>query len=91
VRSGAAGALWINARTDIFLKSKPDMHSPAMVEDALARADAYARAGGDSLFVPGMRDLDLIRSICDRAPIWRNAASPVSAMARSRGSRQWPP
>jgi len=53
VRSGAADALWINARTNIFLKSKPDTHSPAMVEGALARADAYARAGGDSLFVPG--------------------------------------
>ncbi|WP_185804352.1 isocitrate lyase/PEP mutase family protein [Pontivivens nitratireducens] len=83
VRSGAAGALWINARTDIFLKSKPDTHNPAMVEGALARADAYARAGGDSLFVPGVRDLDLIRSICDRAPMPVNILLYPNSMTRA--------
>lgn len=69
LRSGAGSAFWINARTDVFLKAKPDTHDATMVEHALRRADAYAAAGADSLFVPGVRDLDLIRSICERSPV----------------------
>jgi len=67
--AGSAGALWINARTDIFLKAKPQTHDLAMVDAALKRAEAYAQAGGHSLFVPGLRDLALIRSICERSPL----------------------
>ncbi|MGN9778030.1 isocitrate lyase/PEP mutase family protein [Micromonospora sp. H33] len=46
--------LWINARTDIFLAGV----GPAerRLDDALERAEQYAAAGADSLFVPGLVD-----------------------------------
>jgi 2-methylisocitrate lyase-like PEP mutase family enzyme len=46
--------LWINARTDIFLARV----GPAerRLDDALERAERYAAAGADSLFVPGLVD-----------------------------------
>ena len=47
--------LWINARTDLFLSGGygPDDKGIAA---ALDRAEIYARAGADSLFVPGLVD-----------------------------------
>lgn len=56
----AAGVpLFINARTDVFLKSAPDQHA-ALIEEALSRGVAYAEAGADGFFVPGLIDLELI-------------------------------
>lgn len=53
--------LWINARTDVFL---PDT-GPAegRLEAALKRAAAYAAAGANSLFVPGLVDLKAIAEL----------------------------
>jgi 2-methylisocitrate lyase-like PEP mutase family enzyme len=53
--------LWINARTDIFLAGV----GPAerRLDDALERAARYAAAGADSLFVPGLVDLDAITEL----------------------------
>ena len=45
---------FINARTDIFLKVKPDAHTDQMVDDAIERAKAYEQAGADCFFAPGM-------------------------------------
>ena len=39
---------WINARTDVFLAGT------RRIDDALQRSAAYAAAGADSLFVPGL-------------------------------------
>jgi 2-methylisocitrate lyase-like PEP mutase family enzyme len=46
--------LWINARTDVFLAGQ----GPAarLLEAAADRAVAYAAAGADSIFVPGLTD-----------------------------------
>jgi len=60
----AAGVpLVINARTDLFLASEPSSHA-GHVEQALARAAAYADAGADCFFVPGLKQPDLIARIC---------------------------
>lgn len=56
--------VFINARTDIFLKAKPDTHTEAMLDDALARAEAYAAAGASGFFAPGLADEGLIRRLC---------------------------
>ena len=51
-RAAARGMpFWINARTDVFLGGS------GRVDDALERSAAYAAAGADSLFVPGLVDL----------------------------------
>jgi len=59
--------LFINARTDLFLKTK-EGHD-GLVDEALARAHAYAEAGADGFFVPGLVDTTLIQAVCRDAPL----------------------
>src|SRR5687767_10771810 len=56
--------LFINARTDVFLRSEPSEHA-SHVDEAIERAAAYAKAGASGFFVPGLRDPALIARICD--------------------------
>lgn len=56
--------LFINARTDLFLGVEPSMHK-TLVAEAIARAEAYAAAGADGFFVPGLTDLTLIKLVVD--------------------------
>jgi 2-methylisocitrate lyase-like PEP mutase family enzyme len=60
---------FINARTDVFLKTYPAQHNESELDEALRRAGAYAEAGASGLFAPGLRDPDLIRKLCDRSPL----------------------
>lgn len=53
---------FINARTDLFLGSDPATHAK-LIDEAIARASAYALAGADGLFVPGLTDEGLIGQI----------------------------
>jgi len=55
--------LFINARTDVFLRSDVSRHADH-VEEAIARGKAYAGAGASGLLVPGVRDGALIERIC---------------------------
>lgn len=64
----AGVAAFINARTDIFLKSPPENHTSQMLADAIARAGAYAKAGAVGFFAPGLRDEGLIGRLCDAVP-----------------------
>lgn len=73
--------LFINARTDLFLKSPPDQHA-ARVAEALARAALYATAGASGFFVPGLVDPDLLRAIVQGTSLPVNAiASPAQQPA----------
>jgi 2-methylisocitrate lyase-like PEP mutase family enzyme len=53
--------LWINARTDTYLTAvgtpQEQLHA------TMARAELYAAAGADSLFVPGVVDIGTIREL----------------------------
>jgi 2-methylisocitrate lyase-like PEP mutase family enzyme len=71
--AGVAG--FINARTDIFLKAKPETHSDDMVSAAIERAKAYADAGASGFFAPGLKDAAMIGRLCDAV------ALPVNIMA----------
>ena len=73
-REATGAHFFLNARTDLFLKAKPDRHG-GLVEAALERAAAYAEAGASGLFVPGLADLDLLAQVCARSPL------PVNFMA----------
>lgn len=64
----AGVAAFVNARTDLFLQAEPGAH-PGLVDEALARARAYADAGADGFFVPGLTDLSLIAAIAERTPL----------------------
>jgi len=61
--------LFINARTDVFLKTYPAPHNEAELEEALRRAAAYAEAGASGLFAPGLRDPELMEKLCDRSSL----------------------
>ncbi len=56
---------FLNARTDIFLKAKPDAHTDKMTDDAIERAKAYEQAGADGFFAPGMVNKKQIAKLCD--------------------------
>jgi len=76
-RAAAADAglpeLVINARTDVFLF---EIGEPAgRLDDVLARAAAYAEAGADSLFVPGLLDLSVLAALTGKVSL------PVNVMA----------
>lgn len=68
-RASAPAEFVLNARTDVFLMGDRDL------EDVLKRATAYAEAGADCLFVPGLIDLDAVRELVSRSPL------PVNVMA----------
>lgn len=57
---------FVNARTDIFLKAKPDTHNQDMLDEAIARAAAYEQAGADGFFAPGLADEKLIKTLCSK-------------------------
>jgi len=84
----AAPDMVINARTDVFLKEKDPSKHMALVDEAVARGKAYAGAGADSFFVPGLTDLELIAQICTRSPLPVNvmhsgAASDIPLLAQA--------
>ncbi|MEW4372326.1 isocitrate lyase/PEP mutase family protein [Paenibacillus kandeliae] len=71
------GQLFINARTDLFFQNPTDAHSIQHIDQALERAQAYAEAGANGLFVPGLSDLALIEALCKQSPL------PINVMVNS--------
>lgn len=57
--------LYINARTDIFLKLGSAAPQDHHLQEAIDRAIAYAQAGASGFFAPGLREPQLIRKLCD--------------------------
>lgn len=68
-RRGAGAAMFVNARTDVFLLADRAAHDRAMADAAIERGHAYAEAGADGLFVPGVVDLKLIERIVRAVPL----------------------
>ena len=56
----ARKGFFINARSDVFFRTPLDRHDVAMVEAIVERGRAYADAGADGLFAPGLVDATLI-------------------------------
>ena len=93
-RAAAASAglpeLFINARTDVFLYGIGV--AEARPAEVLARCFAYAGAGADSLFVPGLTDLQVITELAEASPLPVNVmagpgAPPVAALAAAGARR----
>jgi len=74
LRDGVGSAFFINARTDLFLKARPEAHDAALADQAIARGQAYAAAGVNGYFIPGLANLELVARICAAVP------APVNAM-----------
>ena len=68
---------FINARTDVFFQ-RDVTHDDAAVDHALARAKAYADAGADGLFAPGLSQEGLIARLTAASPL------PLNIMASDK-------
>lgn len=69
-RAGLPG-LVINARTDVYLFGIGAQEG--RFDEVVARSAAFAEAGADSLFVPGLLDLDALRELSERVTLPINA------------------
>ncbi len=67
--------LFINSRTDVYLHAL--VPKERMVEESIARAGRYAKAGADGIFVPGVIEPEAIRAIAAAV-----APLPLNAMLR---------
>jgi 2-methylisocitrate lyase-like PEP mutase family enzyme len=90
VADDAGVALFINAQTDVFFKGAAADTHPDLMGEALDRARAYADAGANGLFVPGLADADLIGQLSQQSPspvnIMCNANSPDIATLTQLGA-----
>ncbi|MBX5220485.1 isocitrate lyase/PEP mutase family protein [Rhizobium sp. NLR8a] len=70
-------AFFINARTDLFLAESDLSKHAGLVDEAIERGRAYAAAGGNGFFVPGLIEPALIEKICAASSL------PVNIMMRA--------
>ena len=70
--------LFLNARTDLFLKEKDAEQHATLVEEALRRQSAFAEAGADGFFIPGLTSEDIINTLCSQSIL------PVNVMMRGK-------
>lgn len=57
-------AVFINARTDLFLLEADKTRHPGLIDAAIERAQAYQQAGCNGFFIPGLLDESGIAAIC---------------------------
>ncbi|SEP15777.1 Phosphoenolpyruvate phosphomutase [Rhodospirillales bacterium URHD0017] len=69
---------FINARTDVFFQEATEGQDEAMLAAAIERARAYADAGADGLFVPGLADGAMMARLVRASPL------PVNIMVDDR-------
>jgi 2-methylisocitrate lyase-like PEP mutase family enzyme len=63
----------LTARTECFLRGKPDL------EEVIRRLQAFEKAGADVLMAPGLPDLEAVRAVC------KAITKPLNFMAGIRG------
>src|SRR4051794_28293470 len=56
-----APGLFVNARCDVWFGAP--MAAADQLDEAVRRAHAYADAGADGFFVPGLLDVDVLRRL----------------------------
>ncbi len=74
-RRAVGDAFFINARTDLFLKVRPDQHDDALAGQAIERGQRFADAGASGFFIPRLGDLKLVERVVKAVPL------PVNAIA----------
>jgi 2-methylisocitrate lyase-like PEP mutase family enzyme len=65
----ASVLLFINARTDIFIKFDSASHNDEHLGEALRRATAYAKAGANGFYPIGLKAPRLIEKLCELSPL----------------------
>ena len=67
IRKAVGDAFFINARTDLYLKTQE--HDAALVDAVIERGKAYADAGASGFFVPRLADARQIEKIVKEVPL----------------------
>jgi 2-methylisocitrate lyase-like PEP mutase family enzyme len=67
IRSAAGGDFYINARTDLFLKTQT--YDDALVDQVIERGKAFADAGASGFFVPRLADPAHIERVVREVPL----------------------
>jgi 2-methylisocitrate lyase-like PEP mutase family enzyme len=65
---------WLTARAENFLWNRPDL------DDTIRRLQAYAQAGADVVYAPGLPGLDAIRQVC------ASVSKPVNVLMGLKGA-----
>ncbi|MGE8273139.1 isocitrate lyase/PEP mutase family protein [Stenotrophomonas sp.] len=87
IRSALCGrSLFINARTDVYLRSLAG--GDEAVRMSIDRLQAYARAGADGGFVPGLRALDEADAVASAVPLplhlmWLPGIASLAALSQA--------
>ena len=61
--------LFINARTDVYLKNRPAEQTEQHLKEVIERGNAYAKAGASGFFVPGLLDTATIETLCKQVDL----------------------
>ena len=67
IRSAVGEAFFINARTDLLLKT--DNHDDALIDQVVQRGKAFADAGASGFFVPRLADTKQIERVVREVPL----------------------
>jgi 2-methylisocitrate lyase-like PEP mutase family enzyme len=82
--------VYVNARTDVYLKSL--VPEERALDETLARGRLYRDAGADGLFVPALVDTDAMRKIADAIALPLNVLTrkdlPAVDVLRNAGARR---
>ena len=76
-------AFFLNARTDVFFQSSAGERGEEMLREVIERARAYADAGADGIFAPGLQDVRLVGSLAEASPLPLNIMVDASTPALS--------
>jgi 2-methylisocitrate lyase-like PEP mutase family enzyme len=76
VVKNALGNGFLNARTDVFFRDDERTNAEKF-DDVVERANIYAKAGADGLFVPGLLDLSLIQKLVVNITLPLNIMRPI--------------
>jgi 2-methylisocitrate lyase-like PEP mutase family enzyme len=67
IRRAAGDAFFINARTDLLLKTQT--HDDAVIDQVVERGKAFAEAGASGFFVPRLSDPKQIERVVRQVPL----------------------
>ena len=81
IRDAVGSDFFINARTDLFLKT--DSHDDALVDEVIERGKAFADAGASGFFVPRLADPRQIERVVREVPLPLNLIAFPGAPAKA--------
>jgi 2-methylisocitrate lyase-like PEP mutase family enzyme len=67
IRKAAGGDFFINARTDLFLKT--DRHDDSLIDEVVERGRAFADSGASGFFVPRLADARQVERVVRDVPL----------------------